>query len=138
VTKLSDATSQMLRQAARGRSRPELKRLFAAIRTHDDRALLAALAPAKKRAGRRKTDPLVRDLEQTLKPILGPASEKADLLVEHLAKKHRRTLAITTKGLADAARQLRAKKLSDDQIRAGAKGLVAHLAKLYGGRETVV
>jgi hypothetical protein len=100
--------------------------------------LLAALAPPKKRTAKRKADPLLRDLEQTLKPILGPASEKADLLVEHLAKKHRRKLGITPKGLADAARQLREKNLSDDQIRAGAKGLVAHLAKLYGGQETVV
>jgi hypothetical protein len=136
--KLSEDTAKMLRQALRGRSRAELKRLFTAIRAHEDRTLLAALAPAKKRVAKRKGDPLVRDLEQTLKPILGPASEKADLLVEHLAKKHRRKLAIAPKGLADAARQLRAKNLSDDQIRAGAKGLVAHLAKLYGGQETVV
>jgi cell division septum initiation protein DivIVA len=136
--KLSEDTAKMLRHALRGRSRAQLKRLFAAIRAHEDRALLAALAPAKKRAAKRKADPLVRDLEQTLKPILGPASEKADLLVEHLAKKHRRKLGITPKGLADAARQLREKNLSDDQIRAGAKGLVAHLAKLYGGQETVV
>ena len=136
--KLSEDTAKMLRQALRGRSRAELKRLFTAIRAHEDRTLLAALAPAKKSSAKRKSDPLVRDLEQTLKPILGPASEKADLLVEHLAKKHRRKLGITPKGLADAARQLRAKNLSDDQIRAGAKGLVAHLAKLYGGQETVV
>jgi hypothetical protein len=136
--KLSEDTAKMLRQALRGRSRAELKRLFTAIRAHEDRTLLAALAPAKKRVAKRKGDPLVRDLEQTLKPILGPASEKADLLVEHLAKKHRRKLAIAPKGLADAVRQLRAKNLSDDQIRAGAKGLVAHLAKLYGGQETVV
>jgi cell division septum initiation protein DivIVA len=136
--KLSEDTAKMLRQALRGRSRAELKRLFAAIRAHEDRTLLAAIAPAKKSAAKPKSDLLVRDLEQTLKPILGPASEKADLLVEHLAKKHRRKLAITPKGLADAARQLRAKNLSDDQIRAGAKGLVAHLAKLYGGQETVV
>jgi cell division septum initiation protein DivIVA len=136
--KLGEDTAKLLRQALRGRSRAELKRLFAAVRTHDDRTLLSALAPPKKRAAKRKADPLVRDLEQTLKPILGPASEKADLLVEHLAKKHRRKLGIIPKGLADAARQLRAKNLSDDQIRAGARGLVAHLAKLYGGGESVV
>jgi hypothetical protein len=136
--KLSGATVNALRTMARGRTKPELKRLFAAIRTHDDRALLAALAPAKKRAVRRPGDPLVRELEQTLKPILGPAAEKADLLVEHLAKRHRRKFGITPKGLADAARQLRAKKLSDEQIQAGAKALVAHLAKLHGGQETVV
>lgn len=136
--KLSEDTAKLLRAACRGRSRAELKRLFAAIRAHQDRVLLAAVTPARKRTAKRKGDPLVRDLEQTLKPILGPAAEKADLLVEHLAKKHRRKLALTPKGLADAARQLRAKNVSDDQIRAGAKSLVAHLAKLYGGQETVV
>jgi cell division septum initiation protein DivIVA len=136
--KLSEDAARLLRQASRGRSRAELKRLFAAIRAHDDRALLAVLASPKKRAAKHKADPLVRDLKQALKPILGPAAEKADLLVEHLAKKHRRKLAIEAKGLADAARQLRAKNLTDDQIRAGAKSLVAHLAKLYGGQETVV
>lgn len=136
--KLSAETAKLLRTALKGRSRPELKRLFAAVRAHDDRVLLAALTPPKKRAVKRKVDPLVRDLEQTLKPILGPAAEKADLLVEHLAKKHRRKLALAPKGLADAARQLRAKKLSDDQIRAGAKALLAQLSELYGGKETVV
>jgi hypothetical protein len=80
---------------------------------------------------------LVRDLEATLRPIMGPAAEKAELLVEHLAKKHRRKLAFTPKGLADAARQLRG-AFSDEQIGAGAKSLVTHLAKLYGDRETVV
>jgi cell division septum initiation protein DivIVA len=136
--KLSEDTVKLLRQTLRGRSRVELKRLFAAIRANEDPALLAALAPAKKRAAKRNADPLVRELEQTLKPILGPASEKADLLVEHLAKKHRRKLTIQAKGLADAARQLRAKNLTDDHIRAGAKSLIVHLAKLYGGSETVV
>lgn len=136
--KLSADTVKALRAMARGRTRPELRQLFEAIRAHDDRALLAAVEPAKKRVAKRRADPLVRDLEQTLKPILGPAAEKADLLVEHLAKKHRRKFAVAPKGLADAARQLRARNLSDEQIRAGAKGLVAHLAKLHGGQETVV
>lgn len=134
--KVDAAQTKLLRAALRGRSRVEMKRLFALVRAHDDRALLAAIAPAKKRA-KRRADPLVRDLEQTLKPILGPSAEKADMLVEHLAKKHRRKLALAPKGLADAARQLRG-RFSDDQIRAGAKGLVTHLAKLYGDRETVV
>jgi hypothetical protein len=136
--KVDDQTAKLLRQTLKRRSRVELKRVFAAIRANDDRALLAAIAPAKKRATKRKVDPLVRDLEQTLKPVIAPASEKADLLVEHLAKKHRRRFAIAPKGLADAARQLRAKNLTDEQIRAGAKGLITHLAKLYGGQETVV
>ena len=134
--KLTEDTAKLLRQALRGRSRAELKRLFATIRSTDDRTLLAALAPARKAPAKRKTDPLVRDLEQTLRPLLGPAAEKADLLVEHLAKKHRRKLDIEAKGLADAARQLRAKKLGDEEIRAGARSLVTQLAKLHG-RETV-
>jgi hypothetical protein len=136
--KLPAGEAKLLRTALGKRTRPELKRIFASVRTHEDRALLAAIAPAKKKAAKRKGDPLVRDLEQTLKPILGPSAEKADLLVEHIAKKHRRKLGIVPKGLADAARQLRAKQLSDDDIRAGAKSLVAHLAKLYGDQETVV
>lgn len=133
---LSADQAKLLRQALRGRPRAEIKKLFAAIRTTDDRALLAAIAPAKKRA-KRRADPLVRDLEQALKPILGPAAEKADMLVEHLSKRHRRKFALEPKGLADAAKHLRT-KLSDDQIRAGATSLVAHLSKLYGDRESVV
>ena len=133
---LNSAQRQLLRAALGKRPRAEIKRLFAAIRVHDDRTLLAALAPAKKKA-RRASDPLVRDLEQALKPLLAPAVEKADMLVEHLAKQHRRRFGIEAKGLADAARRLRAAKLSDDQIRAGAVTLMARLAKLHG-RETVV
>lgn len=132
----SDQT-KALRTLARGRSRAELKRVFSTIRSHDDKALFAAIAPAKKRTAKRKGDPLVRELEQTLKPILGPSAEKADMLIEHIAKKHRRKLGIEPKGLADAAKKLRG-TFTDEQIRAGAKSLVAHLAKLYGDRETVV
>jgi hypothetical protein len=133
--KLAADQAKALRAALRGRSPKQAKALFAAIRATDDKTLLAALRPANKKT--KRGDPLVRELEQTLKPILGPASEKADLLVEHLAKKHRRKLNIEPKGLADAAKKLRS-KFSDDQIRAGAQSLVAHLAKLYGDRETVV
>lgn len=134
--KLAPAQAKALRALARNRSRAELKALFAAIRQNDDRALLAAIAPAKK-AAKRKGDPLVRELEQTLKPLMAPSQEKADLLIEHIAKKHRRKLALQPRGLADAARQLRA-KFTDAQISAGAKSLMAHLARLYGDRETVV
>jgi len=137
VSKLNAADAKALKATLKSRPRPALKRAFTLIRRHDDRALFAAIAPAKKRAARRKTDPLVRELEQTLKPLMGPAQEKADLLVEHIAKKHRRKLAFQPKGLAEAARQLRT-KFSDDQISAGAQSLMAHLGKLYGDRETVV
>ena len=122
--KLSADDAKLLRTALKGRSRAETKRLFALIRTTPDQALLAALAPAKKKVAR-TADPLVRDVTQILKPIMGPVSEKSDLLVEHMAKRHRRTLTLTAKGLADAVRALRAKKFSDAQIRDGAAGLVA-------------
>lgn len=135
--KLDAKQASALRTLTRNRSRAEVKKLFALVRQHDDRALLAAIAPAKKPTPKRKGDPLVRELEQTLKPVMGPAQEKADLLIEHIAKKHRRKLSYQPKGLADATRQLRT-KFSDDQIRAGAKSLMTHLAKLYGDRETVV
>lgn len=129
------AEAKLLRAALRQGPRRELKHAFALIRTHDDRALLAAIAPAKARARRR--DPLVRELEQTLRPIMGPAHEKADLLVEHIARTHRRKLGLEPTGLAEAARKLRA-HFSDDQIGAAAKSLVARLAKLHGGGESVV
>ncbi|ANP47853.1 hypothetical protein [Candidatus Viadribacter manganicus] len=129
--------TKLLRAALGKRSRAELKRLFAMVRTHPDRALFAATLPAKKKAPKRKGDPLVRELEQTLKPIMGPSHEKADLLIEHIAKKHKRKLTFQPKGLAEATRQLRT-KFSDDQISAGAKSLVLHLAKLYGGSDGVV
>jgi hypothetical protein len=134
--KLSAAQTKLLRAGLRSRSRTELKRLFALVRANDDRNLLAAIAPARKRAARPRGDALVRDLERTLKPIMGPAREKADLLVEHLARKHRRKLAFEPRGLADAARQLRT-RFTDEQIRTGAQSLMAQLAKLYGDRETV-
>lgn len=135
--KLTAEQTKALKTLAKGRKPAELKKLFAAIRKIEDRALLAAIAPAKKKAVKRKGDPLVRELEQTLKPIMGPAAEKADMLVEHIAKKHKRKLGIAPKGIADAAKQLRA-KFSDEQIRAGAQSLMSHLAELYGDRETVV
>lgn len=137
--KLKADQAKRLRAALRKQTRAELKALFALVRANDDRTLLAAALPAKKKAKKPTGDPLVRDLTATLKPLMAPAQEKADLLVEHLAKKHRRKLAAAPapKGLADAARQLR-RKFSDAEISAGAKSLLAHLAKLYGDRETVV
>ncbi|MGH6950937.1 MAG: hypothetical protein ACREH4_08695 [Vitreimonas sp.] len=132
---LAPDDAKALNAVLRRKPRGALKRVFALIRAHDDRALLAALAPARSRV-RRGRDPLVSDLEQTLRPIMGPAREKADLLVEHLAKARRRALAIEARGLADAVRQLRA-HFSDAQISAGAKSLMARLSKLHSG-DTVV
>ncbi|MGE0530613.1 MAG: hypothetical protein AB7G40_02770 [Hyphomonadaceae bacterium] len=133
---LKPTDAKLLRAALGRRPRAELKRIFALARANTDRILLAAALPPKKKA-KPKGDPLVRELEQTLKPILGPAQEKADLLIEHIAKKYKRKLSYQPKGLADATRQLRT-KFSDDQISAGAKSLVTQLSKLYGGSDGVV
>jgi hypothetical protein len=132
---MSPADKQALKAAFRKQSRAQLRKLFALVRAQDDRALMAILAPPKRKP--RKRDPLLRDVERTLKPLMGPAAEKADMLIEFMAKKHRRKIAGGPKGFADAAKRLRA-HFSDDQIRAGAEGLLAKLAKLYGDRETVV
>jgi hypothetical protein len=134
--KLTADQTKALRIISRGRSQAQLKSLFAAIRANSDRALFSAIAPPKKRA-RRKRDPLLNDLERTLKPLLAPASEKADLLVEHMARKYRRKLQLQSKGLAQAVKALRT-RFSDDQILDGAKSLMGQLTRLYGGRETVV
>ncbi|MCX7359725.1 MAG: hypothetical protein NT015_16495 [Alphaproteobacteria bacterium] len=134
---LKPADAKLLRAALGRRSRPEVRRIFKLARDNSDKALLAAALPAPKKAAKPKGDPLVRELEQTLKPIMGPSQEKADLLIEHIAKKYKRKFAYEPKGLADAARQLRT-KFSDDQISAGAKSLVTHLSKLYGGSDGVV
>jgi hypothetical protein len=134
---LKAADAKLLRAILGRRSRADVRRVFKLARMHPDKTLLAAALPAPKKAAKPKGDPLVRELEQTLKPILGPSQEKADLLIEHIAKKYKRKLAYQPKGLADAARQLRT-KFSDDQISAGAKSLVTHLSKLYGGSDGVV
>ena len=47
--KLSVDDAKLLRSALHRRPRTELKRAFALIRAHDDRVLMAALTPAKKR-----------------------------------------------------------------------------------------
>jgi hypothetical protein len=134
---LKPTDAKLLRSALGRRSRPEARRVFKLAREHPDRTLLAAALPVPKKAPKPKGDPLVRELARTLRPILGPAQEKADLLIEHIAKKYKRKLAYQPKGLADATRQLRT-KFSDDQISAGAKSLITHLSKLYGGSDGVV
>lgn len=133
---LDPAQRKALKALCGKRTKPELKRLFALIRAHDDRTLLAAAARPRKRSAK-AGNALSADLARALRPILAPASEKAELLVEHLAKKHRRKLKLQPKGLADAAKRLRA-DFTDAEIRSGAETLLRDLAKLYATRETVV
>jgi hypothetical protein len=133
---VTPAQKTTLRVMARGRSKAELMEMFALIRARSDRALLAALR-VPKRAVKKTSDPLAKDVDAVLRKILGPSAEKAELLVEHMGRKHRLSLTITPKGLADGVRRLRG-HFSDTQIRAGAKSLLAEIAGRYSKRETVV
>ncbi len=133
---MTPARAKLLQSVIRRRPKAVLKRAFAAIRANDDAALLSALRP-KKRPLTRRGDPLVRELDQILKPVVGPAREKADLLVAHFATR-RRQMNFEPRSLSDAVRRLRAASLSEAQIRAGAKKMMRELAELYGGPEAVV
>ncbi len=137
MSKLTAAEAKALRGVLRKRPAKELKAAFALIRANGDAALIAAIAPAKKKKTVAKGDPLVRALDLALKPVIAPAAEKANMLIEHIAKKRRRKLDFEAKSLAAAARHLR-KRFTDAEIEADAKSLSAHLAKLYGGRDGVV
>lgn len=128
----------LLRKVCRGRSKAELKAMFAHIRAQSDAKLMASLtrrSKAKKTV--KKGDALVLELQRLFQPLLATAAEKGDLLVEHMASAHRRKLNFETRGLADAVQRLRA-HFSDAHIRAGARALVEDLAALYSKRETVV
>lgn len=127
--------AKRLRAVLRKRPRAELKAAFALIRRAEDKALFAALTPPRKK--RRQSDALAREVARALKPVIAPAREKAEMLVEHMAKKHRRKLDLAPKGVADAIRGLR-ESFTDDQIASGAGTLAAELRRLYGDRETVV
>jgi hypothetical protein len=118
------------RLAGKG-SRAELKALFALVRAHDDRTLLAAIAPPKKAKRKSSGDALTHEVTAILKPLLARSSEKADMLIEQLGKPG------SARGLADAIKKLRAAKLNDAQIRNGAKALIADLSRRYNGRETI-
>jgi hypothetical protein len=133
--KLGSPDKEILKAALKPSSRGELKALFGLVRRYDDKTLLAALAASKPK--KRQGDPLIRELERTLRPIMGPSAEKAELLIAFMAKTHRRKRAGDARGIAEAARRLRL-QYSDAQIRAGAQALLAHLKALYGEQETVV
>lgn len=123
----------MLKRLAGTRTKAELKQLFALVRAHDDRALLAAAVTApKKPKPKQAADTLLREIEAIMKPLMARSAEKGELLAEHFGK------AIAPRGLADALKKLRATKLTDAQIRAGAKSMMADLGRKFDGRETVV
>ncbi|MGE3142833.1 MAG: hypothetical protein AB7L65_05895, partial [Hyphomonadaceae bacterium] len=131
---LSPAERRVLQALARGRRRADLERLFALIRREKNEALFAALAPVPAKA--RRADPLTHELTRLFQPILAPAAEKGDLLVQHMGALHKNAPRFEARGLAHAVRGLRT-RFSEAQIRAGAKSLLEKLARDYSARETV-
>ncbi|MEZ5996241.1 MAG: hypothetical protein R3C25_10855 [Hyphomonadaceae bacterium] len=133
---MNDDEKKFLQSMLGKRSRTEVKRLFALVRAHSDRALLAA-SQARTTKAKRAPDRLLRDVQRALRPVMAPAREKAEMLVDHMAKGRRRKTSTAPKGLSDALRQLRAAH-SEAQIAAGAHSLAARLAQRYGDRDSVV
>lgn len=121
----------------------QMRAFFELVRTHADADLLALAAKAKRRIGKEPSPPgLTRRIAAILKPILAPASEKAELLIEHMAQIDeadlgRFLLDPPPRGLSDAIKRLRP-RFSDEDIEAGALGLIAKLSRTHSMREQVL
>lgn len=83
---------------------------------------------------RRPSDPLAAEIARLLVPIVAPAAEKGELLIEELALRHPRLRRFAPKGLGEAVRRLRA-QLGEAEIRAGAQALLLRMKRDYGLRE---
>jgi len=81
-------------------------------------------------------DPLAAEISALLAPILAPAAEKADLLVEEMCARHPACEAFEARGLASAVKRLRTRH-TPAQIRAAAKSLMARIARDHDPRERV-
>ena len=132
MTTLDAATLRTLRMLARTRSRAELETLFAAIRAGSDRALLDAAAPPKRKAA---TQDFAAKIAAQLAPILGPAAEKADMLIDALAET-KGPVAIRPDGLVPTIRRLAA-RYGEQAVALAADALMARLAAWGSTRERV-
>jgi hypothetical protein len=129
--------ARLMAQLAHTYTRKELAALFALVRAYDDAELLGAVEPTKS-PPKSAQDTLLQDVRTILHPILARSAEKADLLIEHMTTAEGASPAHPIpKGIAHALRTLR-KSFSDEEIRAGARGLIAKLARSHSSRETVV
>lgn len=81
-------------------------------------------------------DPFAAEIAALLAPILAPAAEKADLLIEEMCARHKTCAMFEARGLAAAIKRLRVQH-SPAQIRAAAKALMARLARDHDPRERV-
>lgn len=133
-----DPTTRRALQALRGRlTEAQLRKIFTAIRTAPDDALLALLRedPTARQTGRPQ-DPLVREITAQFRPILGPSREKAALLIAAAARRLTLPALPAPKGLAAAVHRLRL-YASDSDIRAAADDVMAEMRAQYSYREPV-
>ncbi len=130
---LSAAERAALRRLARGRDRKALEALFALIKRAPTHALMDAALPSPKRTTR-AADTLIEEVNALFKPLLAPASEKADLLIEAC-----RALPgggdCPARGLVDAVRRLSARH-GEAAVRKAAHAVMSDLSHL-SMRETV-
>lgn len=126
------ATLRTLRMLARTRTKVELAALFAAIRASSDKALLAAAAPPTK--PERRAD-FAASIAKKLAPILGPATEKAEMLIDALAETHG-PVTIPAAGLKPTIRKLAA-RYGEAAVDSAADALMVRLKAWGSTREKV-
>lgn len=122
-----------LKSLARTRTRAELTAIFKTIRTENDAALLAAVAPPKK-AKAKKAD-FAGAIAARLSMIHGPASDKADALIGVLEDTHG-PIDIAPAGLAPVIRKL-ANRFGEKEVSRAADALVKKLEAMGSMREKV-
>lgn len=130
---LDPAVTATLRMLSRTRSRKEMETLFAAIRAESDRTLLAAAAPAPKKTP--PTPDFAARIAAQLAPILGPATEKAEMLIDALTESEG-PVSIAPSGLVPTIRKL-AKRHGEHAVARAADALMARLATWGSTRERV-
>ena len=130
---LDPAVTTTLRMLARTRSKKEMEALFTAIRAESDRALLAAAAPPPKKA--LAPPDFAAKVAAQLAPILGPATEKAEMLIDALSEVEG-PIAIAPAGLVPTIRRL-ARRHGEHAVARAADTLMARLAAWGSTRERV-
>lgn len=125
------AIRRTLRMLARTRTSEELAALFAAIRNQADDALLDT-APAPKRG---RNAEFANQVADRLAPIVAPAAEKAEMLIEALAEREG-PVAVRADGLVPTVRKLVA-RYGEDSVRAATDALMARLEQWGSTRERV-
>jgi hypothetical protein len=130
---MDPATRRTLRMLARTRSRRDLEVLFASIRQMSDAAIFAVVAEPVPKA--QKSADFAIAIAARLAPILGPANEKADMLIDELAGIVG-PVEIRPAGLLPTIRKLAA-RYGEERVAAAAEALMARLKAWGSTREKV-